>query len=126
MKLGRDTASLVNWIQMGLAGLEPVIGMGVTFLRWTDREAGTIVEILPNGYIGVKEDNAVRIDKNGFSEDQVYEYSLKPNAVTRYYRKNKTARWESVKFNTNSKRWKKGGDSPIRLGDRDKYHDFSF
>lgn len=126
MKLGRDTGSLVNYVSGNSRSPAPEIGMGVTFLHWTDRSAGTIVEILPNGTIGVKGDIAKRIDKNGMSESQEYEYSPNPEAYTCYYRLNKTGRWESTKYSEKTKRWSKGGGSQIALGYRDAYHDFSF
>lgn len=126
MKLGRDTGSLVNYVYGNRGAPEPEIGMGVTFLHWSDRSAGTIVEILPNGYIGVKGDKARRIDNNGMSEAQEYEYFPNPEAPTLYYRLNKTGRWEAVRMNQHTGRWKKSDNYQIVLGHRDAYYDFSF
>lgn len=47
MKLGTETASLINHLHSRavIGQPEPVIGMGVTFLGWTDRSAGTIFRV---------------------------------------------------------------------------------
>jgi primosomal protein N' len=49
MKLGAQTASLTNHLQSRatIGQPEPTVGMGATLLGWTDRYAGTIVEVLP-------------------------------------------------------------------------------
>jgi len=52
---------------------EPTVGMGVTMLSWSDRHAGTIVEVnMKKRYIAITEDDATRIDNNGISEGQQY------------------------------------------------------
>lgn len=125
MKIGRDTGSLVNWVVGNSKSAEPEIGMGVTFLDWTDRSPGTIVEIRPDGKIGVQADNYVRTDKNGFSEQQTYDYTPNPEAPVCYFQKDKDGRWEGTQFNPATKRWKKNSQR-ISVGFREKYHDFSF
>lgn len=55
--------------------IEVKIGMGVTEMYYTDREPYTIVEIPDKKHIIVRQCNARRIDYNGMSEDQNYEYS---------------------------------------------------
>jgi hypothetical protein len=51
MNLGTQTASLVNHLQSRatLGQPKPVVGMGVTFLSWTDRNPGTITEVIEIG-----------------------------------------------------------------------------
>lgn len=126
MKL-KDTGSLVNWIQGNARGVKPEVGMGVTFLHWTDRNPGTIVEIdEKSGIIAVQADDYKRIDKNGFSENQDYEYTPNPMAPKSYFRMNKkTGRWEGISMNPETNRWNKNSQS-IYVGEREKYHDFSF
>jgi hypothetical protein len=92
----------------------PIVGMGVTFLSWTDRHAGTIVEVSPSGKtITVQEDISTRTDTNGMSESQTYAYAPNPKAEKLVYRLTRRNRW-----------MRKG--SVIRIGERDAYHDFSF
>lgn len=131
IKLGRDTGSLVNYM-LGNYGQTtvPEVGMGVTIFGWSDRHAGTIVELFihrKRNMMKVQHDHAVRTDKNGFSESQEYEYERNPNGITVYYRQNLEGRWEHVR---KAQEWEKGqwikeGGS-LRLGEREEYYDFSF
>ena len=59
MNIGSQTGSLINHLysRMTINEPEPTVGMGVTMLGWTDREAGTIVEVnMKKRYIAVTED----------------------------------------------------------------------
>jgi hypothetical protein len=133
MKLGTQTASVVNHlVARGTIGQpEPVIGMGVTMLGWTDRAPGTIVEIFKKGsflYIAVQADTYKRTDKNGMSECQQYEYTPNPNGYIDHYRRsaiNANAPWVGTYQKEESGRWLKG-HGQLRIGEREKYHDFSF
>ena len=92
MNAGTQTGSLVNHLysRMTIGEPEPTVGMGVTMLSWTDRDAGTIVEVnMKKRYIAVTEDNKKRIDNNGISESQEYEYTTVMDGHRRYYRKDK-------------------------------------
>jgi len=63
----------------------PKIGMGATIQLWSDRIAGTIVRITKTKKtIFIQEDAASRIDRNGISESQRYEYT--PNSKGNVYR----------------------------------------
>lgn len=54
---------------------KPEVGMGVTYGCWTDRYAATIIKVSPSGKtITVRDDIAIRTDKNGLSESQTYRY----------------------------------------------------
>lgn len=131
MKLGSETGSVINHIHAyGVKGQpEPVVGMGVTILGWTDRYAGTIVKVEKiHGalYVHVKEDRAKRIDKNGMSESQEYEYSPNPGAATQTWRCKANGMWESVWFKEKTGRWNRSSGSGLAIGYRKAYHDFSF
>lgn len=133
LKLGRDCGSLMNHIDSrSVRGEpEPYIGMGASILMWSDRHAGSIVEVFKKKdivYIAVQEDNAVRVDKNGMSESQEYEYSPNPNGAIRYYRKMPPyGFWQAVYINPKSGRFNvlKGGGG-VKIGVRDHYYDYSF
>ena len=132
MKLGTGTGSLMNHLDSRavLGEPEPYIGMGATLLSWTDRHAGTIVDMVTkNGvlHIGVQEDDAVRIDKNGMSESQSYEYIADPNGKIYWFRKtNPYGFWKSVVINPKTGRFNLGGTGGVKIGYRNKYHDYSF
>lgn len=135
LKLGSQTGSLVNhMLSAGTKGEPvPVVGMGCTFLSWTDRSAGTIVKVEEIGgskrwlyQIECQADNAKRIDKNGMSESQEYEFSPNPEAYVEVWRKSReSGAWIRMKMGEKGKyvQSKSGG---LRIGSRDYYHDFSF
>lgn len=130
-KLGTATGSLVNYMNINAANpTVPEVGMGVTFYHWSDRSAGTIQEvneIRGRTYIGITGDEAIRTDKNGFSESQDYDFIQHPERTRSWYRRTKDGLdWESTRLNPDTGRWVKGGGSNIRIGHRDAYHDFSF
>ena len=127
MKLGKHTGSLVNHIYSRSKSPVPEIGMGATLLSWSDRHPATIIDIFTKGkftYIKLQEDDAKRIDNNGISESQVYEYSRNPNGSITYFRL-KDDNWESVYIDPDTNRFKKGVGSVV-LGMRQEYYDFSF
>jgi hypothetical protein len=114
MKLGRDTNSVINYALSGTNGQPtPEVGMGITLLRWTDRDAGTITKVSESGKtFWFRLDRAIRIDDNGMSEMQTYRYEPTTDGPERRARLIKGA-------------WKSAG-TRIRLGERLAYRDFSF
>jgi len=55
-------------------------GDGVTYTIFTDRRAGTVIDVSPSGKtITIQLDKATRIDENGMSESQEYEYERDPD-----------------------------------------------
>lgn len=130
LKPGTQTASFTNHLysRMTKGQPKPEVGMGATLLRWTDRAPATITSVFEKGkylFIGVKQDHAKRTDNNGMSEMQQYEYTPNPEAGEIFFRFDGKF-WEGVSFNQKTKRWKKNGGPGIRIGHREKYHDFSF
>lgn len=134
MKLGRQTASVTNHIlSRAVKGQpEPVVGMGATILSWTDRQPGTIIDV-SNAHaatvIYVREDNATRVDKLGMTDSgQRYLFEPDPNGRLYTFRKREDGTWEEVTVNPKTGRYNKieGGGHGLRIGERDKYHDFSF
>jgi hypothetical protein len=113
MKLGQDTHSLMNWMYGNSTKTVPEVGMAATLLYYTDREPATVVKVYTPRKIGIKQDHAKRIDKNGMSESQEYEYTPNPEAGEEIFRLGKRG-------------WKNKGGTFLSLGIREKYHDFSF
>ena len=131
MKLGTETGSLMNHLysRQTIGQPEPTVGMGATILGWTDRHAGTIVKVETiNGsvFVTVQEDTAKRVDKNGMSECQDYEFAANPNGAKTIFRRAKNGRWDTVCFNTTTKRWNKLEGNGLTIDRRDHYYDFSF
>lgn len=111
-----EYGSFVNLVMARTRQPEPEVGMGATMLSWTDRHAGTVVEIVRYkssgriNYIVVQSDEAIRTDKNGMSECQNYEYRRNPLGSTHRYVANR----------------KTGKFKHLLLGHRDNYYDYSF
>ncbi len=108
----------------------PIIGMGATLLYYTDRDAGTIVFIggsVGKVVVGVQADRARRIDTNGQSESQAYEFTRNLDGGISYFRFDAKKGWRGVQVNPDTDRWVlSGGTTGLRIGERDKYYDFSF
>lgn len=130
MKLGAETGSLMNHLaSRGTIGQpEPEIGMGATLLRWTDRQAGTIVSVeRAKGVtiIGVQHDDAKLTSGTIFSESQTYDYTPNKEGRIEYFRF-KDQKWESISRNPETGRWNKTGTSGVQIGVRHHYRDPSF
>jgi hypothetical protein len=130
MKLGTETGSLVNHLHSRavIGQPEPVAGMGVTFLSWSDRDAGTIFRVLQVGkltYIETRDDRDTCVGGSGHDGSATYEFKVDVNGCRRYFRRLADGRWQAVRKNEVTGRWVKcsGG---LRIGDRDKYRDPSF
>lgn len=106
----------------------PEVGEGVTFYSWSDRSAGTVVELTDPKklIIAVTDDEATRTDKNGMSDCQSYEYKTNWDGRKRYYRWSaKKNQWQGVEQNEKG-RWVLNHNQTISLGNRDAHHDYSF
>lgn len=117
MTAGTETGSLINHVLSGAnGGVTPTIGMGATVLCWSDRHAGTVVKVTRCTLV-VQEDTATRTDTNGRSEVQAYDYARNPDGRL----------W---KFRLTKRGWRAEGSggqgNGLLLGDRRKYHDYSF
>ena len=113
-----QTTSIINTIMHVTKSEEPQVGMGATVLAWTDRYAGTIVEVKHTQAgkvkeVVVQEDKATRTDGFGMSDSQTYAYEADPQGrlFSIYYFKGEVS--------------KRSGYG-LAVGIRRKYHDFSF
>ena len=118
MEIGRETGSVVNYL-MTQVTQEPLVtpeaGLGVTLCMWTDRKAGTILTISPSGKtITIQEDIATRIDTNGMSESQHYNYQPNLNGTIYTARLTKMG-WRVTHYGYG-----------VVFGIRKAYHDYSF
>lgn len=95
---------------------KPSIGMGVTILHYTDRTAGTIIEVSPTGKtIKFQLDKVTRVDKNGMSDSQEYSYEPNPQAEVH------------TAYLTRHGQWKvRRQGYGVLLDCRRYYHDYSF
>lgn len=111
--------SLVNEIMSGGTAETFAVGDGATKLMWSDRKAGTIIAVSPSGKeVTWQEDTSTRVDANGMSDAQSYEYAADPNGATEVFSLRKNGRWVT-------KGQKIGQGSTLGVG-RSTYHDYSF
>jgi hypothetical protein len=114
MRFGSATGSLVNHVQSSFQQPEPVVGMGCTILGWTDRVAGTVIQV-GKGWINVQEDRFELVEGNYFSESQHYRFSPNPHGYVQTFRRKKDGSWRI------------GRDGKgLLLGKREKYRDPHF
>lgn len=134
MKLGTQTNSLVNHLYArGTIGQpKAAVGMGVTLLGWTDRNAGTITKVTEIGgskkialYIEIVQDKAVLISGSIASESQEYQYSA-GNGAPCMFRQLHSGAWEEVRLNPDTGKFNKTNGKGLRIGERDTYRDPSF
>jgi hypothetical protein len=98
----------------------PVLDGPATVLSYSDRYPCTVISLTDKEVI-VQEDHSRRIDSNGMSETQNYDYSRNLNGRTFTYRKVKSGRRKG--------QWREGGLTDgigIIFGTREKYYNFSF
>jgi len=104
---------------MNYKSSEPRLGMGATLLLYSDRHAYTIIGISKSGKtLTLQRDEVTRVDKNGMSEAQIYEYAINPNGHI-----------IKARYNAKRRQWlQSGGDyrPVVMLGDRREFYDFTF
>jgi len=94
----------------------PEVGDGATVYLYTDRHAATVVRVSKSGRTAwIQPDSAKRIDNNGMSESQDYEYSANTDAQLIRVSIRKDGQWR-----------KSGEYTKVAFGIRNAYHDYSF
>ena len=97
-----------------------VVGGPATIYAYSDRYPGTVISVTDNEII-VTEDNYKRIDNNGMSESQEYEYESNSDGRKFIFRKVRSGKFKG--------QWRENGLStgmPVNFNYRQKYYDFSF
>ncbi len=106
--------SLQNLLLNNVAPTMPEVGMGCTEIMWTDRNPCTIVSVSKTGKsFEFTYDDYKRIDKNGLSDWQTWEYTSRPDAPRYKARLCKDGRYKCRGLT-------------IFVGEREKYSDPSF
>ena len=135
MNLGTQTSSLVNHLysRMTVGAPKPVAGMAATVLRWSDRQAATVVSVteldgkLWSYQIEVAEDDVevVSGSTHDGSAQFVSRASLGAGYKHLYRMDRKTGRWVCGYMNAQTGKFNKLSGGLI-LGKRDHYVDPSF
>jgi len=94
----------------------PTVGMGATIHVGSDSYPATVIQVTRNGKrVVIQEDIAIRIDNNGMSESQEYTYEPNPQGTIHIVTLRKDGRYRES-----------GTTTPVSIGFRRKYYDFSF
>jgi hypothetical protein len=108
----------------------PVVGMAATMTSYSDRHAGTVIEVIGKGsaiIVKVRQDNAKRIDNNGMSDSQEYEYSPNPDGSIEIFKSSSIGKpFTNVRVNPVTGRLVKAERCGLSLGVRDEHFDFCF
>jgi hypothetical protein len=129
MKLSQ-AGSLVNFLQANATRGQPKPkpGMGATVLHYSDRSPATIVKVWDDAhhtYVEVQGDRYTRIDSHGMSEMQDYTYERdRTGPISTWRFDGKT--WVRIVRNPTTGRWNQRPGEGLRIGEREKYHDFTF
>jgi len=119
MKLGTETGSLVNHLRSNHKPSIPEVGMGATLLLYSDRDPYTIRKV-EGKKLWASRDSYTRTDTNGMSESQEYDYSND--------NQNDESYWTLFTLRKDGK-WHRGttlDGMVLRIGNREKYYDFTF
>lgn len=76
--------------------VQPTVGMGATGGAGSDCYPYTIVNVISPKRIQITADDYKRIDNNGLSENQEYEYTSRPDASKITLSLRKSGRWVEV------------------------------
>lgn len=117
--MSRWYGSLQNRLAESSAMPAPQVGMGVTEMCWSDRHPYEIVAVKDARHITVRPLGHKRIDENGFSESQEYEYFSQPDAPTLNLFLTKQGRWRE-------RIGRSLGATCFYVGFAEEYYDFSF
>lgn len=127
MKLGTQTGSLMNHIMANTSVEEITVGTPATFLSWTDRHPGTIIDVYEKGkftYLKVRRDDVVyHKDRSGNfdivdgSDDNVQMFRFKTDGSSGF---------QKYGLNPYTNRYGKIGDGGLAVGFREYYYDPSF
>lgn len=136
MNLSKPTNSLQsNIMHCAVNGApEPVVGMGVTILYWTDRHVGTIVKVVSKG-------SPLVVDEIHFTEDttvadkskgdlpmghQDWVHTPNPNGPVMVGKRGRDGKWYIARKTATGRLSVTKDCTPLAVGFKNYNHDWSF
>jgi len=127
MKLGTQTGSLMNHIMANTVTSEIKAGTPATFLSWTDRHPGTVIDVTEKGkftYLKVRRDDVV------YHEDRSGKFDIVDGSDDNFqmfrFKTDGSSGFQKVGINPDSGRYVKIGDGGLSVGNREYYYDPHF
>ena len=111
--------SVQNRIMENVKTIKPEVGMGATECLWSDRNPFVIVEVKDDRHIVVRALDWKRIDSNGMSESQEYEYTSNENNATKQLFLTKQGKWRE-------REGRRLVGNGWYIGSAERYYDFTF
>lgn len=103
------------------------IGMGATIHIGSDATAGTVIAIHGANIVEIQEDETTRVDQNGMSDAQSYQYRADPEGRIWTFKLSDDRAQAYEVMETAPGRYRKTGHSArLGLGHRRAFYDYSF
>lgn len=99
----------------------PVVGMGVTHILHSDRNAWTVIKVISPKRIVIQRDRSFRVDKNGMSDNQSWEFEPDEQGMTRVITLRSDGRWREAGSTKGSTK----GSTTYLVGSRDEFYDYT-
>lgn len=129
MKLGRDTGSVMNHVlsRSVIGQPDPTVGMGATVLLWSDRHACTVIAWDgKKSILTIQQDSSQRLDKNGLSESQQYEFTPDPSGRVYRFKRMPEGTWREMTTSEKGNLVFSKSGAGLMIGRREEYYDPSF
>ena len=126
--MSRWYGNLNNRLMENNAFSKVKVGDGATLTSYSDRTAGTVIEMFEQGkakYVVIQEDTAIRTDDRGMSESQEYKFEKNPKGNISTFKLLPGKPWRQVIKNTKGRYIISEGYG-LSLGHRSEYYDYSF
>lgn len=111
--------SVQNRVMENVKTIKPEVGMGATECLWSDRNPFEIIEVQDDRHIVVRALDWKRIDDNGMSESQEYEYTSNANNATKQLFLTKQGKWRE-------REGRRLVGNGWYIGSAERYYDFTF
>lgn len=107
---------------------DPKVGDGVTICHWTDRSVGTIVSVITPDHIVYTEDDTVADKSKGELPmgHQEWINTPRPEGMRVHALRHKNGKWYIARVGANGRYTVSVKSTPVAIGRRDYYHDWSF
>lgn len=106
----------------------PKVGDGVTICHWTDRSVGTIMEVISHEHITFTEDETVADKSKGELQmgHQDWIHTPRPEGLRIHAKRHSNGKWYIASLGKHGRYTVSVKSTPVAIGRRDYYHDWSF